>query len=92
MRYALLASSLLSRKGLPPFKAVQTGGLVTVTPGYLLPPSEDAFFRLYSWPDMRPDMDEKDYFSPRIMAGELYSAFQAVMTRLGYRFMETEHV
>lgn len=91
MRYALLSSSLLSRKGLPPFKAVQTGDLVFVTPGYLLPPSEDAFFRLYSWPDLRPDMDEKDYFSPRIMDGEIYSAFQAVMTRLGYRFMETGH-
>ena len=92
VRYALLASSLLSRQGLPPFKAVRTGDLVTVTPGYLLPPSEDAFFRLYSWPDLRPDMDEKDYFSPRIMDGEIYSAFQAIMTRLGYRFMETEHV
>ena len=92
MRYAILASSLLARQTLPPFKVVKTGSLVSVTPGYLLPPSEDAFFRLYSWPDLRPDMIEKDLFSPRIMEGEIYSAFQAIMTRLGYRFMETENV
>ncbi|WP_165067706.1 hypothetical protein [Desulfovibrio sp. ZJ200] len=90
--YVALAAAMLARRGLPPFEVKTVGKLVFVKPGYLLPPAEDAFFRLYSWPDLAPNQRDKGPFAPRIMAGEIYTAFHDIMTHLGYRFKETSHV
>ena len=87
-RHVLLSASLLAQYGLPPFKVQHDKKLVFVKPGYLLPPAEDAFFRLYSWPDFNPDRKGNSDFASRIMTGDVYPAFRDVMIRLGYGFEE----
>ena len=91
-RYAALAAALLAQRGLTFFDVKHEDNLVFVKPDYLLPPAVEAFFRLYSWPDLDPSQKERGYYAFRIMAGEVYPAFHDVMTRLGYRFEERSYV
>lgn len=83
-RYATLAAAMLAQRGLSLFHVKQENNLVYIKPGYLLPPAADAFFRLYTWPDM--NKNNGHYFAFRIMEKAVYTVFHDIMTRLGYRF------
>ena len=87
-RYATLAAALLAQRGLSLFRVVHGESLVYVRPGYILPPAEDAFFRLYSWPDFNTVQKTRSYFAPRVMARPIYNAFYGIMSHLGYKFEE----
>lgn len=87
-RYLPLAVALLSRRGtLPSFLVEDDGPVVSLKAGYLLPPAEETFFRLYSW----PDMGKKNPRFIRVMARPVFEAFQILMTHLGYTFLEESH-
>ena len=61
-------------------------------PNYLLPPAEEAFFRLYSWPDFDINQEDRGHFTPRIMSKHVYDAFHNILIHLGYHFQEVEDV
>lgn len=88
-RYLALAVALLSRRGiLPAITMKDDGPVVSLKVGYLLPPAEETFFRLYSWPDIV--RKRNPYFS-RVMTRSVFEAFQILMTHLGYTFLEESH-
>jgi len=87
--YLTFAVALLSQKhALPPIVVEDDGPLISLRVGYLFPPAEETFFRLYSWPDMV--WKRNPYFS-RVMARPVYEAFHRLMTSLGYTFLEEAH-
>ena len=90
-RYLFLVASLLNKK-IAFFKIRHKKNLVTVKPNYLLPPAEEAFFRLYSWPDFDINQEDRGHFTPRIMSKHVYDAFHNILTHLGYHFQEVEDV
>lgn len=87
--YIRIANALLNLYGtLPDIKVKRQGSLVEFNLGYLLPPTEEAFFKLFSWPrDYSGEM--KNNFS-REMSTQLYPLFKNTLTQLGYCFLE-EH-
>lgn len=90
-QYLALAIALLTRRGmLPPitYNVNNNDSVVSLKMGYLLPPAEETFFRLYSWPDM---VQNKNPYFFRIMARPVFEAFQILMTHLGYTFLEESH-
>lgn len=87
--YIALAIALLSREGTLPAIAVKDDGpVVSLRLNYLLPPAEETFFRLYSWPDMA--RKRNPYFS-RVMTRPVFETFQILMTHLGYTFLEESY-
>lgn len=87
--YIRAAAALLNRYGnLPEIKALDIGDLVAIKVGYRLPPSEEYFFRLYSWP-MRYDFETNEIqrFS-RKMSKMVYPLFKKELSSIGYRFVE----
>lgn len=80
-----IAAALLNRYGiLPPIKASTGGDFVEIKLGYLLPPSEETFLKLYSWP-MRYDVPQA---FTRKMARQIYPVFKRELETIGYRFVE----
>lgn len=89
MEYIRVAIALLNRYGnLPKITAKDTGDLIEIKVGYCFPPSEEYFFRLYSWP-MRYDfaMNEIQRFS-RKMSKLFYPVFKKELSSIGYQFVE----
>lgn len=87
--YRRIATALLDRyKILPKIRAIESDDYVVIKLGYRLPPSEEIFFRLYSWP-MRYDYELR---SPQVfnrkMAKQIFPAFKNVLESLGYCFVE----
>lgn len=87
--HARIMSALLkSYDMLPPVRVSSAGDLVDIKIGYRLPPSEEDFFKLYSWP-VRYDFPIR---SPQIftrqMAKEVYPVFRHVLESIGYCFAE----
>lgn len=87
--YRRVAISLLKKYGiLPEIKTKASGGLVEIKLGYRLPPSEENFFKLYSWP-VRYDFTSK---TPpvfiRMMAKQIYPIFKHELESIGYCFVE----
>lgn len=87
--YRRIATALLMRYStLPEIKVNTRGSLMEIKLGYRLPPSEEAFFKLYSWP-MRYDFTAK---SPQVftrkMAKQVYPMFKHELELIGYRFVE----
>lgn len=87
--YRRIATALLKRyAALPKIKATANGNLIEIKLGYRLPPSEEAFFQLYSWP-VRYDFSSK---SPpvftRKMAKDIYPIFKHELEKIGYCFVE----
>lgn len=87
--YRRIAIALLKRyETFPEIKARDSGNFVEVKVGYRLPPSEEEFFKLYSWP-VRYDFDKK---SPpvftRMMAKQIYPMFKSELESIGYCFAE----
>ena len=76
---------LQEREQLPSIKYRINHSLVTVRPGYLLPPPELRFFKLYSWPININEFD--DPFN-RIMQVDVFLGFKAYLESRGYVFEE----
>lgn len=80
-----IAAALLKRYGaLPEIKATASGDLMEVKLGYRLPPPEEAFFKLYSWPAR---YDAPQVFT-RTMARQVYPVFKHGLETIGYCFVE----
>ncbi len=83
--YRRIAAALLKQRNvLPEIHARKNGGLVEIKLGYRLPPSEEAFFKLYSWPN---NYISSQVFS-RNMTERIYPAFKNVLESIGYCFAE----
>lgn len=87
--YRRIAIALLRQYGtLPKIKAKENGDLIEIKLGYRLPPSEENFFMLYSWP-IRYDFTEKEpSVFTRVMAKQVYPVFKHGLESLGYCFVE----
>lgn len=87
--YIRIALALLAKRGtLPPIRATLREHSVDVRLGYLLPPQEHSFFKLYSWPlngftTVGQNWDRK-------IARDLYRPFKAYWERLGFTVEETD--
>lgn len=87
--YRRIANALLKRYGsLPSHKVKANGDLVTVKLGYRLPPSEEAFFKLYSWPILYDFQPKSPQVFTRKMAKPVYEMFRNEMESIGYNFTE----
>ena len=87
--YRRIAIAFLKQYGtLPEIKAKESGNLMEIKVGYRLPPSEEEFFKLYSWP-MRYNITFK---SPQVftrkMAMQIYPMFKHELESIGYCFVE----
>ena len=87
--YRRIAISLLKKHGtLPEIKTKARGNLVEIKLGYRLPPSEENFFKLYSWP-VRYDFTSKTpQVFTRMMAKQIYPMFKHELESMGYCFVE----
>lgn len=95
--YRRIAAALLQQAGtLPKICVTRQGNMAEIFVGYRLPPEEELFFRLYSWPAEWPggrtvsaDKKGKVEHFHRLMASAVYhQAFRPVMERIGYTFEE----
>lgn len=87
--YRRIAISLLKKHGtLPEIKAKARGSLIEIKLGYRLPPSEENFFKLYSWP-VRYDFTLKtSQVFTRMMTRQIYLMFKQELESIGYCVVE----
>lgn len=87
--YRRIATALLLHyHTLPEISVKLNGDFAEVKLGYRLPPSEEEFFKLYSWP-VRYDFTSKTpQVFTRIMARQLYPLFKHELETIGYCFVE----
>lgn len=81
-----LLNGLLNQRGsLPAIHYSVRKEIVEINLGYLLPPRELSFYRLYSWPN-----ELKEYRNDfhRIMQVDFFLAFKKIMESKGYEFKE----
>lgn len=82
-----MAAAILLRRGvLPPIEAAVEEKYVTVRLGYLLPPAEEAFFCLYSWPK-NFEIGRSCLFE-RVFRASVYPFWREMLETLGYCFKE----
>lgn len=87
--YRRIAVALLMRHGtLPPIHVKVGKELVEISVGYRLPPTEEAFFKLYSWPNSYDITPQSPKVFTRKMAKAVYPVFREHLESLGYRFVE----
>lgn len=80
--YLRIAASLLKERGkLPPIYFRNAGDLVFAKLNYLLPPAEQKFLKLWSWPHWG-----KNWEFHRSMSSELFRIFRQILESRGYRF------
>lgn len=80
--YIPLARAILeTNKTLPTIKFRTVNRLVFIQLGYLLPPAEQNFFELYSWPI-------KNSVFYRIMHIDVFVGFKTILERTGYVFTD----
>ena len=87
--YRRIAIALLNRYGtIPEIKAKESGTLMEIKVGYRLPPSEEEFFKLYSWP-VRYDFTSKaPQVFTRKMTKQVFPMFKSELEKIGYCFAE----
>lgn len=87
--YRRIANALLLRYNSRPSIRVKIyGGLALIQTGYRLPPAEEDFFKLYSWPvNYDIDLNKPQVFA-RKMALSVYPVFKKILEAAGYHFME----
>lgn len=87
--YRRIAIALLKRYNtLPVIKANINGTLVEIKLGYRLPPSEEDFFKLYSWPVRYDFSSQSPQVFTRKMAKQVYPMFKHNLESIGYCFVE----
>ncbi len=83
--YRRIAIAILAQRGvLPPITVHRKYNLLEISLGYLLPPAEEAFFKLYSWPAGFRTV--KNDFN-RLMTSSVYSLFEKQMETLGFNII-----
>jgi hypothetical protein len=96
LEYCRIAAAIMQENGTPPrIYTEDASGSKKIKLQYLLPPPEQNFFELYSWPldftEFGADSSKNSEFHlkvNRVMAGEVYPAFRKFASRLGYHFEE----
>lgn len=87
--YRRIAIALLKQYGtLPEIKAKDSGTLMEIKVGYRLPPSEEEFFKLYSWPIQYDFTTNPLQVFTRTMAKQVYPMFKHELESIGYCFVE----
>lgn len=87
--YRRISTALLKRYGtLPEIKAKVSGNLIEIKVDYRLPPSEEEFFKLYSWPNLYDFTSESPQIFTRKMAKQIYPIFKEELEAIGYCFVE----
>lgn len=87
--YRRIAIALLKRyNNLPAISVKKKDDLVEIKLGYRLPPSEEDFFKLYSWPVRYDFSSDFPQVFKRIMAKSVYPVFKQTLETLGYCFLE----
>ncbi len=87
--YRRIACALLdAAQQLPPIIVTPKDSIIVIKLGYRLPPAEEDFFKLYSWP-INYDITQK---SPQVFQREMsvivYSVLRQHLESIGYRFVE----
>lgn len=87
--YRRIAIALLKRYDvLPVIKANINEALVEIKLGYRLPPPEEEFFKLYSWPVRYDFSSQSPQVFTRKMARQVYPMFKYNLESIGYCFVE----
>lgn len=88
--YRRIACGLLDAvQQLPPVLVKHSGKhIVLVKLGYRLPPAEEDFFKLYSWPINYDITQKTPQVFQREMSEMVYPVFKQHLESLGYRFVE----
>ena len=85
-RYRALSNARLDSLGsLPPIRFLSDGEIVSVSFDYLLPPEEQAFFNLYSWPT---SCNSFPCDFKRICTKQVFQALRTVLEQRGFHFKE----
>lgn len=85
---ALATGVLMRNHQMPDIHVVSRGDFLTVSCPYLLPPAEESFFKLYSWPMPHDGLNSFGSHVNRQMSANVYPMFKATMSSLGYQFKE----
>lgn len=80
---SLACACLAAHAALPPIEYFEDGALVHVQMGYLLPPRELNFLKLYSWPEKCSSLP-CDF--RRNLSSEVFAAIKRLLTEEGYEF------
>lgn len=87
--YFTIATGLLMlSNSLPTIDIATSDKLITITIPYLLPPAEEAFFELYSWPLKDVFLTDFKQHYTRKMSTDIFPIFEKMMKQLGYKFTE----
>lgn len=87
--YIRIATALLMRYGtLPPISVKKESNLCEISLGYRLPPSEESFFKLYSWPVQFDFSVNESQLFRRKMSIHVYPMFKHELKAMGYCFSE----
>ena len=87
--YRRIATALLKQYGtLPEIRAKESGDLAEIRVGYRLPPSEEEFFKLYSWPTRYNFPAKSPLVFKRKMSKQIYPMFKHELESIGYCFVE----
>ena len=87
--YRRISTALLSQNGtLPQIETQESGELVYLKLGYRLPPTEENFFKLYSWPRHYDFPAASGQPFNRKMSADFYPAFKRELMDQGYSFKE----
>ena len=87
--YRRIATALLLKyRALPAIKFKDACEFVEIRIGYRLPPSEEDFFKLYSWPTQYALTSSQPQVFTRIMAKALFPVFRHELEPIGYSFVE----
>lgn len=87
--YRRIAVALLKQYDvLPAIRVKDIGSNIEIKVGYRLPPSEEEFFKLYSWPVRYDFSSSSPQVFTRKMAKQVYPVFKQTLEMLGYCFVE----
>ena len=87
--YFRIANALLfSYQTRPPIKAKIHNETVEIDVGYILPPTEEDFFKLYRWPHSHEIKEKQSHIFNGIMSRQFYLAFRQELESIGYSFEE----
>ena len=87
--YRRISTALLKRYGtLPAIKVKNQKKITEIHIGYRLPPSEEEFFKLYSWPASYDFPDFAPQVFKRKMTKQIYFLFKHELEAIGYCFVE----
>lgn len=85
---AFATGLLMLSNSLPTIDIATSDKLITITIPYLLPPAEEAFFELYSWPLKDVFLTDFKQHYTRKMSTDIFPIFEKMMKQLGYKFTE----